>query len=78
MKEADGYGLRGETVRKAIEEDVKAGLIPFIVSEWCLHKIGDPLTSVGTVGTTSTGAVDFIAEIGQTRKSCRGYSSLHQ
>jgi glutamate/tyrosine decarboxylase-like PLP-dependent enzyme len=33
---------------------------------------------VGTVGTTSTGAVDFIAEIGQTRKSYRGYSSLHQ
>ncbi|KAI9635328.1 putative aromatic-L-amino-acid decarboxylase [Dioszegia hungarica] len=48
---ADGYALRGDALRKAIEEDVKKGLIPFYV--------------IATVGTTSTGAVDRIDEIGQ-------------
>jgi aromatic-L-amino-acid decarboxylase len=29
---ADGYALRGDALRKVIEEDVKKGLIPFYVS----------------------------------------------
>lgn len=29
----DAYGLRGETLRKALEEDRAAGKIPFILSE---------------------------------------------
>lgn len=29
----DNYALTGETVRKALEEDEKKGLIPFMLSE---------------------------------------------
>jgi aromatic-L-amino-acid decarboxylase len=47
----DDYVLRGDALRKAIEADVAAGLVPF----FC----------IATVGTTSTGAVDYIAEVGQ-------------
>ncbi|KAK6903875.1 hypothetical protein I203_107385 [Kwoniella mangroviensis CBS 8507] len=50
----DQYSLRGKDVREAIEKDKKAGLVPFLV--------------YATVGTTSTGAVDRIAEIGQVLK----------
>ncbi|TFK74562.1 hypothetical protein BDN72DRAFT_664561 [Pluteus cervinus] len=45
----DKFGLRGETLRKALEADTKAGKHPFIL--------------VATVGTTSSGAVDNLAEI---------------
>ncbi|KAL1405947.1 hypothetical protein Q8F55_007629 [Vanrija albida] len=47
---ADNYALRGATLAAAVDEDIAAGLIPFF--------------AIGTVGTTSTGAVDYIAEIG--------------
>nr|XP_019047344.1 aromatic-L-amino-acid decarboxylase [Kwoniella bestiolae CBS 10118]OCF26274.1 aromatic-L-amino-acid decarboxylase [Kwoniella bestiolae CBS 10118] len=50
----DQYALRGEAVREAIEKDKKDGLVPFLV--------------YATVGTTSTGAVDRIAEIGEVLK----------
>ncbi|OWZ66171.1 hypothetical protein AYX15_02457 [Cryptococcus neoformans] len=50
----DQYALRGHALRAAIETDVAAGLIPFL--------------AIGTVGTTSSGAVDRIAEIGQVLK----------
>ncbi|KIR36426.1 aromatic-L-amino-acid decarboxylase [Cryptococcus deuterogattii CA1014] len=50
----DQYALRGDALRAAIETDVAAGLIPFL--------------AIGTVGTTSSGAVDRIAEIGQVLK----------
>lgn len=46
----DDYVLKGDALRSAIEEDVAKGLKPFFV--------------IATVGTTSTGAVDRIAEIG--------------
>ena len=46
----DGYSFRGATLRAAIDEDLKAGLMPFMV--------------IGSVGTTSSGAVDAIAELG--------------
>lgn len=48
---APDYSFRGETLRKAIEEDVKNGYTPFFV--------------VGTVGSTSSGAIDHIAELGE-------------
>lgn len=48
---APDYSFRGDVLRKAIEEDVKNGYIPFFV--------------VGTVGSTSSGAVDHIAELGE-------------
>ncbi|KAF8828784.1 hypothetical protein HHX47_DHR3000279 [Lentinula edodes] len=45
----DNFSLRGYTLRSALEEDKKKGLHPFIL--------------IATIGTTSSGAVDNIAEI---------------
>ncbi|KAG8942318.1 hypothetical protein FRC03_003326 [Tulasnella sp. 419] len=45
----DGFGLRGETLRVALEEDEKAGKKPFIL--------------IVTVGTTSSGAIDRLDEV---------------
>ncbi|KAH8928511.1 PLP-dependent transferase [Atractiella rhizophila] len=45
----DGLGLRGETLRRAVEEDVANGLVPFLV--------------VVTVGATNAGSIDFVSEI---------------
>jgi glutamate/tyrosine decarboxylase-like PLP-dependent enzyme len=51
----DKHGcLRGETVAKAIEDDVKEGLVPVFVS--------------ATVGTTGTSSFDAIDEIGKECK----------
>lgn len=50
----DAYGLRGETLRKAMEEDRAAGKIPFIL--------------IATVGTTSSCAIDNISEIEEVVK----------
>ncbi|XP_022086458.1 aromatic-L-amino-acid decarboxylase-like [Acanthaster planci] len=47
----DEFALRGETLRKAVEEDIASGLVPFFVC--------------ATMGTTSSTAVDNIEEIGQ-------------
>ncbi len=46
--------MTGETVRKAIEEDTAKGMVPFMI--------------IATIGTTSSGAMDRIAEIGQVAK----------
>jgi aromatic-L-amino-acid decarboxylase len=46
----DNFSLRGATLRKAMEEDKKNGLLPFFVSV--------------TVGTTSCCSVDNVEEIG--------------
>lgn len=67
---ADKYSLRGDALRLVIEEDVRNGLMPFFISELWLRtrmNVADPL--VATVGTTSTGAVDRIDEIGQVGMS---------
>ncbi|KAG2352272.1 pyridoxal phosphate-dependent transferase [Suillus spraguei] len=45
----DDFALRGDTLKVALEEDVNAGFHPFIL--------------IGTVGTTSSGAVDRLDEI---------------
>lgn len=68
---SDGYALTGETLRKAIEEDIQAGLVPFFVSEslTCLSPAPLLMKPVATVGTTSSGAVDRIAEIGEVCES---------
>lgn len=55
VAEADGYTLRGENLRKGIEMDIAAGFIPFFV--------------IASVGTTSSGAIDRIGEIGEVLKS---------
>ncbi|KAF5317274.1 hypothetical protein D9611_004044 [Ephemerocybe angulata] len=50
----DSYCLRGDGLRAAFEADEKLGRKPFIL--------------IGTVGTTSSGAVDNISEIAQVLK----------
>ncbi|KAI0325736.1 aromatic-L-amino-acid decarboxylase [Cubamyces sp. BRFM 1775] len=51
VKPEDEYGLRGETLRQALVEDHAKGKRPFVF--------------IGTVGTTSSGAVDNLEEIGE-------------
>ncbi|KAI9571713.1 pyridoxal phosphate-dependent transferase [Boletus coccyginus] len=46
----DNYALRGATLNRALEEDAKAGVYPFIL--------------IATVGTTSSGAIDHLREFG--------------
>jgi aromatic-L-amino-acid/L-tryptophan decarboxylase len=66
----DNYSLRGKTLSRALKEDRKAGLHPYMMS--CVLKIRKMLTAefdiVATVGTTSSGAVDNIKEIGSVCK----------
>ncbi|KAG2074868.1 hypothetical protein BDR04DRAFT_1150671 [Suillus decipiens] len=50
----DDFALRGDTLKVALEEDVDAGFHPFIL--------------IGTVGTTSSGAVDRLDEIADVAK----------
>ncbi|KIM79842.1 hypothetical protein PILCRDRAFT_10021 [Piloderma croceum F 1598] len=45
----DNFGLRGETLRHAFLEDKKDGKKPFVL--------------IATVGTTSSGAIDYLPEI---------------
>uniref|UniRef100_A0AAR2LJR2 Aromatic-L-amino-acid decarboxylase n=1 Tax=Pygocentrus nattereri TaxID=42514 RepID=A0AAR2LJR2_PYGNA len=47
------FSVRGEALRKVLEEDKAAGLIPFYVSQFC-----------ATLGTTPSCAFDYITEIG--------------
>ncbi|WFC95435.1 hypothetical protein MBRA1_002083 [Malassezia brasiliensis] len=51
----DQYGLRGETLRAAIEEDTARGRIPFML--------------VATYGTTNSCAIDHLDEIAEVAKS---------
>ncbi|KAH0829225.1 pyridoxal phosphate-dependent transferase [Lanmaoa asiatica] len=46
----DDYALRGATLKRALEEDACAGVYPFIL--------------IATVGTTSSGAIDRLGELG--------------
>ncbi|KAG8816252.1 hypothetical protein FRC17_000384 [Serendipita sp. 399] len=48
---ADNFSLRGDTLSKALKEDRDKGLHPYLL--------------IATVGTTSSGAVDNIEEIGK-------------
>ncbi|KAF8638057.1 hypothetical protein AX16_010689 [Volvariella volvacea WC 439] len=50
----DRFSLRGDTLRQALEEDLAAGKKPFIL--------------IATVGTTSSGAIDNLPEIGKVLK----------
>ncbi|KAE8677017.1 Tyrosine/DOPA decarboxylase 2 [Hibiscus syriacus] len=46
-----GFAMSPETVRSAVEDDIKSGLVPLFLC--------------ATIGTTPTGAVDPIAELGK-------------
>ncbi|KAF8198043.1 pyridoxal phosphate-dependent transferase, partial [Pholiota molesta] len=59
VKAEDNFALRGEGLRHALQEDEKLGRKPFIL--------------IATVGTTSSGAVDNMAEI---RDVAKDYPSL--
>lgn len=51
----DQFALKGITLEKALAEDTAKGKHPFVL--------------IGTVGTTSSGAVDRLSEIGEVLKS---------
>lgn len=48
-KAEDNWALRGKDLQAALEEDEQAGKLPFVL--------------LATLGSTSTGAIDNIAEI---------------
>lgn len=54
VKSQDGWSLRGETLRRALEEDVANGLIPCML--------------VATLGTTNAGAMDSLDELVEVAK----------
>ncbi|TBU63376.1 pyridoxal phosphate-dependent transferase [Dichomitus squalens] len=54
VKAEDEYALRGSTLKEALEADLARGKRPFVV--------------IATVGTTSSGAVDELDEIGEVLK----------
>ncbi|OCH88704.1 aromatic-L-amino-acid decarboxylase [Obba rivulosa] len=54
VRAEDAYALRGATLKNALEEDQKRGKRPFIL--------------IATVGTTSSGAIDRLDEIGEVAK----------
>lgn len=60
------FGLRGETLRSALEEDTKAGKKPFILSNVIFLLVDSPVlipSPVATIGTTSSGGIDCLPEI---------------
>ncbi|EGG09837.1 uncharacterized protein MELLADRAFT_34269, partial [Melampsora larici-populina 98AG31] len=54
VKSQDGWSLRGDTLRQALEDDVANGLIPCML--------------VATLGTTNAGAMDTLDEIVEVAK----------
>ncbi|KAH9813776.1 pyridoxal phosphate-dependent transferase [Melampsora americana] len=55
VKSQDGWSLRGETLRQALEDDVANGLIPCML--------------VATLGTTNSGAMDSLDELVEVAKN---------
>ncbi|CCM05614.1 uncharacterized protein FIBRA_07843 [Fibroporia radiculosa] len=51
VRAEDEFGLQGETLKVALEEDIAKGKHPFFL--------------IGTVGTTSSGAIDRLEEVGE-------------
>lgn len=75
VTEEDDFALRGETLKRALEKDLKTGLAPFalgasvslsIFSSVILSRSFGVL--VATLGTTSSGAIDNITEIAEIRE----------
>ena len=70
VRAEDNYSLRGQDLRETIVSDREKGKHPFVISEtYSLCHICQSLSlyPVGTVGTTSSGAIDNIDEVGEAR-----------
>jgi hypothetical protein len=73
VRAEDGWALRGETLAAALKEDAEQGLSSFILSALLAfspyRRSADEeiCFAVATVGTTSSGAVDRVDEIGPIR-----------
>jgi aromatic-L-amino-acid/L-tryptophan decarboxylase len=69
VRREDEFSLRGETLKEALEEDIKAGKAPFILSKRWTHFTqlsifnSCAFSVVATLGTTSSGAIDNLEEI---------------
>ena len=70
----DNTGLTGEALRTAVKEDHALGLHPFVLGEYFFAGIFLILANsshhtVATVGTTSSGSIDHVADVGATSMS---------
>ena len=70
----DNTGLTGEALRTAVKEDHAQGLHPFVFGEYlfvciCLTLADCSHHTVATVGTTSSGSIDHVADVGATSMS---------
>lgn len=71
----DGYRLRGHSLKEALERDKAEGKHPFVISKIkyisrFLPTDGSISAPVGTVGTTSSGAIDDMKEMAGVCGSC--------
>lgn len=68
VKPQDQYALRGQVLLEAFEEDRALDRWPFALSEFVAHvylaNTEASITLVATVGTTNSGTVDRLDEIG--------------
>ena len=83
VKAEDEFSLREDALRNALENDAKLGRKPFILSEAFNNSSGPNelnwifFPQVATIGSTSSGAVDNLADIREVGKSILASSSNH-
>ena len=81
VKAEDEFSLREDALRNALENDAKLGRKPFILSEAFNNSSGPNELNwifspqVATIGSTSSGAVDNLADIREVGKSILASSS---
>jgi aromatic-L-amino-acid/L-tryptophan decarboxylase len=65
-KEEDAWALRGEALKETLDKLKGEGKLPFALCEYWdlyIYSLLTSLATVATIGSTSTGAIDNIAEI---------------